>query len=521
MIARLIVALAFVGLLLSAGAGRASAQVDYAGNINSCADLGAGYVDASALVTVTANDGTYLSYTATDAVVGVIKGGNNYRVYPAATAGVALHAPLNRGGNVPAISHYLFCAIPGGEEPPVEDCATDPALPGCDEEPTCATDPALCEEPVDEEPTCATDPALCEEPVDEEPTCATDPALCEEPVDEEPTCATDPALCEEPVDEEPTCPGGTDGYPECNPQIDAEVNLSVDCANPNADGTYTVGGVLSVTNQSEHAQDIRITEVVGPTGDSEAFFLGQEIANGATLSYAYQSVWFAGDDPGAMMVVSASVLFESVQGRGTVREPRGDAEEFYLDAKDSCTGEEPVDEEPTCETDPSLCEEPTCETGPLAVRAAGRRAELRDRPRPCARSRWTRSRWTTSRWTTSRWTRSRWTTSRWTTSRWTRSRWTRSRWTRSRWTTSRWTTSRRTRRSSRRSPMPAPARSRARASTPASSPPCWRWRAWPPGCACAPSRTAKVTANPSTASVLPVGSRRGGRSSAAPGQSTG
>ena len=327
MITRLIVALAFAGMLLSAGAGRASAQTDYAGNINSCSDLGAGYVDASALVTVTANDGTYLSYTATAAVVGVIKGGDNYRVYPAMTAGVALHAPLNGGGNVPAISHYLFCAVPGGEEPPVEDCTTDPALPECEEEPTCETDPTT--------------------------------EGCEE---EEPTCETDPALCEEPTDEEPgTCPGGADGFPECNPQIDAEVNLSVDCANPNQDGTYTVGGVLSVTNQSEHAQDIRITEVVGPTTDSEAFFLGQEILNGATLSYAYQSTWYAGDDPDAMMVVSASVLFESVQGRGTVREPRGDAEEFYLDAKDSCTGEEPVDEEPTCETDPTLCEEPVDE----------------------------------------------------------------------------------------------------------------------------------------------------------------
>ena len=153
MITRLIVALAFTGMLLSAGAGRASAQTDYAGNINSCSDLGAGYVDASALVTVTANDGTYLSYTATDAVVGVIKGGDNYRVYPEMTAGVALHAPLNGGGNVPAISHYLFCAVPGGEEPPVEDCTTDPALPECEEEPTCETDPTLCEEPVDEEPT--------------------------------------------------------------------------------------------------------------------------------------------------------------------------------------------------------------------------------------------------------------------------------------------------------------------------------------------------------------------------------
>jgi len=170
MITRLIVALAFTGMLLSAGAGRASAQTDYAGNINSCSDLGAGYVDASALVTVTANDGTYLSYTATAAVVGVIKGGDNYRVYPAMTAGVALHAPLNGGGNVPAISHYLFCSVPGGEEPPVEDCTTDPALPECEEEPTCETDPTLCEEPVDEEPTCETDPTLCEEPTGEEPT---------------------------------------------------------------------------------------------------------------------------------------------------------------------------------------------------------------------------------------------------------------------------------------------------------------------------------------------------------------
>ena len=304
MVARIVVALAFVGLVLSAAGGRVQAQESYQGVIASCVDLGDGYADASASVTVTANDGTYLSYTAADAVVAVIAGGDGYNRFPAAPSGVDLRAPLDADGKAPAIGQVLFCAIPG-----------------------------------------------------------------EEQSGGEPTCETDPTLCEEPTDEEPgTCPGGTDGYPECNPQIDAEVNLSVDCANPNPDGTYTVGGVLSVTNQSEHAQDIRITEVVGPTGDSEAFFLGQEIANGATLSYTYQSVWFAGDDPGAMMVVSASVLFESVQGRGTVREPRGDAEEFYLDAKDSCTGEEPVDEEPTCESDPSLCEppvvDPTCETDP-------------------------------------------------------------------------------------------------------------------------------------------------------------
>ena len=365
-IRRLAAIAAFAGMLLATGSNPAQAQDSYAGNINSCSDLGAGFVDASGLVTVTANDGTYLSYTSSVAVTAAIKGGPNYNVYGSSTSGSGLHSPLNGGGNVPAISHYLFCYVPGDEVPVDEEpaCATDPSLCPVDEEPTCETDPSLC--PVDEEPTCATDPTLC--PVDEEPTCATDPSLC--PVDEEPTCATDPSLCEEPVDEEPTdeepgtCPGGTDGFPECNPQIDAEVNLSVDCLALNQDGSYTLGGVVSVTNQSEHAQDIRITQLTGPSPDAEAFFAGQQILNGATLSYPFQMVWFGGSDPSVAYSLSTSVVFESLQGRGTVREPRGDVEEFYLDG--ACAGggpvdEEPVDEEPTCATDPSLCEVPVDE----------------------------------------------------------------------------------------------------------------------------------------------------------------
>jgi hypothetical protein len=93
------------------GAPYASAQTTYPGNINSCSDLGAGYVDASAFVT-SSHDGTYLDYTSTIAVVAVIKGGDNYNVYPAATSGTDLHSPDNGGGQIPAISHYLFCYIP-------------------------------------------------------------------------------------------------------------------------------------------------------------------------------------------------------------------------------------------------------------------------------------------------------------------------------------------------------------------------------------------------------------------------
>ena len=65
MLSRMLLAVAFVVMLLATGTASASAQTAYAGNINSCSDLGAAFVDASAFVTITTNDGTYLSYTAT------------------------------------------------------------------------------------------------------------------------------------------------------------------------------------------------------------------------------------------------------------------------------------------------------------------------------------------------------------------------------------------------------------------------------------------------------------------------
>jgi hypothetical protein len=104
------VTLVFAAALVG-GSPSASAQTTFPGNINSCSDLGAGYVDGSAFVT-SSHDGTYLDYTSTIAVQAVIKGGDNYNVYPAATSGTDLHSPDNGGGNIPAISHVFFCYVP-------------------------------------------------------------------------------------------------------------------------------------------------------------------------------------------------------------------------------------------------------------------------------------------------------------------------------------------------------------------------------------------------------------------------
>lgn len=78
--------------------------------------------------------------------------------------------PDTNGCNYQDISHASFLLVKDEPEP---TCETDPTL--CEEEPTCETDPTLCEE----EPTCETDPTLCEE--EPPPTCETDPKLCEEP----------------------------------------------------------------------------------------------------------------------------------------------------------------------------------------------------------------------------------------------------------------------------------------------------------------------------------------------------
>ena len=67
-------------------------------------------------VTITAYDGTYISFSSTEGVGEVIvKGGPNATVYhydPAATSGSGLHAPLNpANGKYYGISHVQFCAF--------------------------------------------------------------------------------------------------------------------------------------------------------------------------------------------------------------------------------------------------------------------------------------------------------------------------------------------------------------------------------------------------------------------------
>ena len=61
MIRRFAVALAFVGLVLSASTGQIAAQDLYQGAVTSCSEVGVDYVDSGAAVSVTANDGRAFS----------------------------------------------------------------------------------------------------------------------------------------------------------------------------------------------------------------------------------------------------------------------------------------------------------------------------------------------------------------------------------------------------------------------------------------------------------------------------
>ena len=250
MITRLAVTVAFVGMLLSVGSSRIHAQDAFEGNINSCSDLGPGFVDAGGLVTVTANDGTYLSYTATASVTAAVKGGDNYNVYASATSGVDLHAPLNGGGNVPAISHYLFCYVPGGENP------------------------------VDDEPTCEADAFLCGSPVDE-PTCETDASLCENPVDD----VSDDG---QPVDENPVDDVSDDGQPVDETSDDGQPDVAV--ADQPVDGASTVQSAVGLDESVVAFPNTGAGPADGPGGPAGlvAVFLAAVLALSTALGLRAQ-----------------------------------------------------------------------------------------------------------------------------------------------------------------------------------------------------------------------------------------
>lgn len=89
-----------------AGDDRAAA---HAGNSTTCSGAG---LTGDIVTLQTTTDGTYLTIVSVPdgiTLTGiVVKGGPAYNVYPG-TVRDRLHSPINRGGNVPAISHWFAC----------------------------------------------------------------------------------------------------------------------------------------------------------------------------------------------------------------------------------------------------------------------------------------------------------------------------------------------------------------------------------------------------------------------------
>jgi hypothetical protein len=108
----------------------------FSGNATTCADIGLGSStettgDANVQATVSAHspEGEELNVVLGPNVVidGIlVKGGNGYNVYSSAVPGMI--SPLNGGGNIPQISHFVICyhlGPPTTETPPQQQ--TPPA----------------------------------------------------------------------------------------------------------------------------------------------------------------------------------------------------------------------------------------------------------------------------------------------------------------------------------------------------------------------------------------------------------
>ena len=110
------------------------------GNATTCGDIGFGSSiettgDANVTATVSAHqpEGEELNVVlgpnvVIDAIL--VKGGNGYNVYSSAVP--SMISPLNGGGNIPAISHYVICYHLGTtttETPPQETTPTTTQAP--------------------------------------------------------------------------------------------------------------------------------------------------------------------------------------------------------------------------------------------------------------------------------------------------------------------------------------------------------------------------------------------------------
>jgi hypothetical protein len=125
----------------------------FPGNATTCADIGLGSSiettgDSNVQATVSAHqpEGEELNVVLGPNVVidGIlVKGGNGYNVYSSAVS--SMIAPLNGGGNIPGISHYVICyhlgqttqqTPPTQETPPTQQSTPTQVAPATAQQPT-------------------------------------------------------------------------------------------------------------------------------------------------------------------------------------------------------------------------------------------------------------------------------------------------------------------------------------------------------------------------------------------------
>jgi hypothetical protein len=124
----------------------------FSGNATTCADIGLGSStettgDANVQATVSAHqpEGEELNVVLGPNVIidGIlVKGGNGYNVYSSAVPGMI--SPLNGGGNIPAISHFVICYHLGPPTTTPPQQQTPPATT----QPPAQVRPATAQQPV-------------------------------------------------------------------------------------------------------------------------------------------------------------------------------------------------------------------------------------------------------------------------------------------------------------------------------------------------------------------------------------